>query len=112
MGDYVTQDVGTLRLWTLPNFWCHASCDHAVATRVLPLGSASAHVRVPWLADAKAVEGHDYDVERLTPFWQLTSERDWRICERQQRGVTSLVGLRARALSPRARDIDRPRRSL
>ena len=23
------------------------------------------------------------------PFWQLTSEQDWQICERQQRGVNS-----------------------
>ena len=23
------------------------------------------------------------------PFWQLTSEQDWKICERQQRGVSS-----------------------
>jgi len=23
------------------------------------------------------------------PFWQLTSEQDWQICERQQKGVNS-----------------------
>ena len=39
--------------------------------------------------DEAAVEGRDYDLARLLPFWQLTSEQDWEICERQQRGVNS-----------------------
>ena len=38
MGDYTDADVGTLRIRTLPNMWHHASCDHAVTTRVLPAG--------------------------------------------------------------------------
>ena len=42
-----------------------------------------------WLVDAAAVEGRDYDLAKLTPFWQLTSEQDWEICERQQRGINS-----------------------
>jgi Rieske 2Fe-2S family protein len=36
-----------------------------------------------------AVEGRDYRLDTLMPFWQLTSEQDWEICERQQRGVES-----------------------
>ena len=39
--------------------------------------------------DEKAVEGRDYDLAKLMPFWQLTSEQDWLICERQQKGVNS-----------------------
>ena len=35
------------------------------------------------------MEGKDYDLAKLMPFWQLTSEQDWEICERQQRGVNS-----------------------
>lgn len=35
------------------------------------------------------MEGVDYDTARLLPFWQLTSEQDWALCERVQRGVTS-----------------------
>jgi len=89
MGDYPDADVGTLRMRSLPNFWNHSSCDHAVSTRLLPVGPQLTAIRVWWLVDAKAVEGRDYRLEALMPFWQLTSEQDWQICERQQRGVNS-----------------------
>lgn len=89
MGDYSSADVGTLRVRTLPNFWNHSSCDHAVSTRLLPSGPLSTQVRVTWLVHEDAVEGRDYQLEKLLPFWQLTSEQDWEICERQQRGVNS-----------------------
>ncbi len=89
MGNYQASDVGTLRMRTLPNFWNHSSCDHAVSTRLLPAGPQRTAIRVWWLVDEKAVEGRDYDLKKLMPFWQLTSEQDWQICERQQRGVNS-----------------------
>lgn len=89
MGDYQDADVGTLRMRTLPNFWNHSSCDHGVSTRLLPAGPQRTAIRVYWLVEEKAVEGRDYDLARLMPFWQLTSEQDWQICERQQRGVNS-----------------------
>src|SRR5262245_38751635 len=89
MGDYAQADVGTLRIRALPNFWNHSSCDHGVSTRLLPAGPQQTAIRVYWLVDEKAVEGRDYDLARLMPFWQLTSEQDWQICERQQRGVNS-----------------------
>ena len=28
-----------------------------------------------------------YDLDRLLPFWQLTSEQDWELFERNQAGV-------------------------
>jgi Rieske 2Fe-2S family protein len=89
MGDYREAFPDTLRIRTLPNFWNHSSCDHGVSTRLLPLGPQLTSIRVWWLVDAKAVEGRDYQLERLLPFWQLTSEQDWEICERQQRGINS-----------------------
>jgi glycine betaine catabolism A len=89
MGDYPDADVGTLRMRALPNFWNHSSCDHGVSTRLLPAGPQLTAIKVWWLVDKKAVEGVDYDLAELMPFWQLTSEQDWVICERQQRGVNS-----------------------
>ncbi len=49
MGDYFDADVGTLRMRTMPNMWLHASCDHAVTTRLLPAGPQRTKVRVAWL---------------------------------------------------------------
>jgi Rieske 2Fe-2S family protein len=89
MGDYTAPDVGTLRMRALPNFWNHSSCDHSVSTRLLPVGPQTTDIRVTWLVDKDAEEGVDYRLEDLLPFWQLTSEQDWEICERQQRGVNS-----------------------
>jgi Rieske 2Fe-2S family protein len=89
MGDYQDADVGTMRIRTLPNMWHHASCDHAVSTRLLPAGLRRTSIRVTWLVDEDAVEGSDYRVEDITPFWKLTSEQDWALCELAQKGVAS-----------------------
>jgi len=91
MGSYRDPDVGTLRLRTLPNFWCHASCDHAVTTRLTPAGPCQTNVRVAWLVDEKAKAGRDYALDELLPFWKLTSEQDWEICANVQRGVQSRI---------------------
>jgi len=90
MGDYEDEEVGVLRLRSLPNFWVHASCDHAVAARMLPAGPRKTRMRGYWLVDAKAQEGSDYQLERLLPFWNLTNEQDWNICKWQQKGVESI----------------------
>lgn len=89
MGDYADYDVGTLRVRTVPNFWCHASSDHAVLTWLVPDGPQRTRITVQWLVDRDAVEGHDYTLSRLLPFWQLTSEQDWSLCEQNQRGVSN-----------------------
>jgi Rieske 2Fe-2S family protein len=51
-------------------------------------------VQVQWLVHEDAVEGRDYRLETLLPFWQLTSEQDWDLCEQNQAGV------RSRAFTP------------
>ncbi|MGQ0662405.1 MAG: aromatic ring-hydroxylating oxygenase subunit alpha [Pseudomonadota bacterium] len=89
MGDLKERDAGTLRITVFPNFWQHASDDHAVSTRLTPVGPRETAVRVNWLVDKDAVEGKDYELDRLLPFWQRTSEQDWALCENNQAGVNS-----------------------
>jgi len=89
MGDYPARDVGTLRVRTMPNFWNHSSGDHSVSTRLAPAGPHLTRVQVQWLVHEDAVEGADYRLDTLLPFWQLTSEQDWDLCERNQAGVAS-----------------------
>lgn len=89
MGDYSERDVGTLRISTLPNFWNHSSSDHSVSTRLTPAGPERTLAQVTWLVAGDAVEGRDYELERLLPFWQWTSEQDWTLCANNQRGVNS-----------------------
>jgi Rieske 2Fe-2S family protein len=89
MGDYPLREVGTLRVRTMPNFWNHSSSDHAVSTRLAPAGPGLTRIQVQWLVHEDAVEGRDYELDRLLPFWELTSEQDWRLCEMNQAGVRS-----------------------
>jgi Rieske 2Fe-2S family protein len=89
MGAYQDAAVGVLRMRSLPNFWLHASCDHAVVTRMLPAGLRKTRMRSYWLVHQDAREGADYQFDRLLPFWQLTNEQDWEICKWQQKGVDS-----------------------
>jgi Rieske 2Fe-2S family protein len=90
MGDYTAaEDVGTLRIRMLPNFWNHSSCDHGVTVRLTPNGLYHTQIRMIWLVDEKAEEGKDYDLEALLPFWLATAEQDWQLCVNQQRGVNS-----------------------
>ena len=53
------------------------------------MGPRLTRARVIWLVEGRAVEGKDYRLEEVLPFWQLTSEQDWKLCERAQRGVNS-----------------------
>jgi len=80
---------GTLRCTVFPNFWQHASDDHAVATRLTPIDAVTTEVDVSWFVHKDAVEGKDYALGRLLPFWQRTSEQDWALCATNQLGVTS-----------------------
>jgi phenylpropionate dioxygenase-like ring-hydroxylating dioxygenase large terminal subunit len=46
-------------------------------------------MEILWLVDEAAVEGTDYDVERLTWLWKTTSAEDKKIVEMNQAGVNS-----------------------
>jgi Rieske 2Fe-2S family protein len=40
-----------------------------------------------WLVDEAAQVGRDYHLDRVVPFWQITSEQDWALCEGNHAGV-------------------------
>jgi len=87
MGSFKDRDMGSMRIHTLPNFWIHASSDHAVATRLTPTAPQETKARVWWLVNKDAKEGSDYNVDKLIGIWKATSEQDWRLCENNQLGV-------------------------
>ncbi len=89
MGDLLSPDTGSLRIITLPNLWAHANCDYAVTTRLLPVAPERTRVDVCFLVREEAVEGEDYDPERLAHVWRATSEEDWKLCENNQAGIRS-----------------------
>ncbi len=42
-----------------------------------------------WLVRGDAVEGVDYDVDRVTHMWNIIGPQDWRICEGTQVSLSS-----------------------
>ncbi|MGC1389356.1 MAG: aromatic ring-hydroxylating dioxygenase subunit alpha [Steroidobacteraceae bacterium] len=63
--------------------------DHGVIYRFIPRTVDRTEMEVLWLVDEAAVEGADYEVERLTWLWKTTSAEDKKIVEMNQAGVNS-----------------------
>lgn len=89
MGNFTDLDMGSMRMHTLPNHWTHASADHAVVTRLTPLSWDRTEVVTYWLVHEDAIEGIDYDHDKLTTFWHLTNLQDWKLSEINHLGVHS-----------------------
>lgn len=63
--------------------------DHGVIYRFIPRGVLETEMEVIWLVRGDAREGEDYDIDRLTWLWDVTSLADKRIIETNQAGVMS-----------------------
>ncbi len=89
LGQIADPDLGSCRMLSLPNSWNHLLSDHVIAFRVLPLGPQETAVTTKWLVHKDAVEGVDYDVERLTKVWAATNDQDRKLAEDNQLGINS-----------------------
>jgi Rieske 2Fe-2S family protein len=87
LGDLDTFRLGRLSLHYQPNSWFHFLADHAVVFSVLPLAADRTLVRTTWLVHEDAVEGVDYDLEKLTEVWHATNLQDGDFVARAQAGV-------------------------
>ncbi|CCH77241.1 Rieske (2Fe-2S) iron-sulphur domain protein [Nostocoides japonicum T1-X7] len=88
IGDVHDAVFGDMSVHFQPNSWFHLLSDHAIVFRALPVAPDRTLVRTTWLVSADAVEGVDYDVDRLTEVWTATNDEDRGFVERQQRGVS------------------------
>jgi Rieske 2Fe-2S family protein len=89
LGSFDTPRLGRLSLHHQPSSWFHFLADHAVTFTVLPLAPDRTLVRTTWLVHEDAVEGVDYDLDRLTEVWHRTNAQDGTLVARAQAGVTS-----------------------
>ncbi len=89
VGDFTSPRMGALHLHTQPNAWFHFLGDHAVTFAVLPLAADKTLVRTTWLVAKDAVEGVDYELDRLTEVWRRTNEQDATFVELAQQGAES-----------------------
>jgi phenylpropionate dioxygenase-like ring-hydroxylating dioxygenase large terminal subunit len=89
MGDFSAYDGGATFVHVGPASFFLAYADHGIAYRFVPRGPEVTDLEVLWLVRAEAQEGRDYDPARLTWLWQVTSEQDKLIVEKNQLGVNS-----------------------
>lgn len=89
MGSVPAYETGMLVVVGLPNLLLEVSPDYAMTLAMFPVSPTATRARVTWLVRGDAREGLDYEVPRLTEFWRLTSEQDWKLCEDNQAGINS-----------------------
>lgn len=89
MGLHTDHDAGVLGMVVYPNFWMDAVSDYLWTMRLTPISAKETRIELAWLVDKDAVEGLDYEVERLTNFWRITGEQDWKLCEDNFKGIES-----------------------
>lgn len=87
--EFVDQRLGSLLLFHYPNTWNHLVADHILSFRVLPIGPQASLVTTKWLVHEDAVEGVDYQIDRLTHVWQQTNAQDKHLVEQNQLGINS-----------------------
>jgi len=63
--------------------------DHCVLYRFIPRGLTATDMQVVWFVNGDAVEGVDYDRDKLTWLWHYTTLEDEYIISRNSAGVNS-----------------------
>jgi phenylpropionate dioxygenase-like ring-hydroxylating dioxygenase large terminal subunit len=64
-------------------------CDYVVIYRFTPVSIDQTECDITWLVNGDAQEGVDYDRDKLTWLWDVTTIADKTIIERNQQGVNS-----------------------
>mgnify|MGYP001794686989 FL=1 len=89
LGRVQDETAGTLLKYHYPTTWNHFLPDHSIVFRVTPLTPTTTEVTTKWLVHKDAVEGVDYDLDRLTEVWIMTNDEDRRVVEDNQKGINS-----------------------
>jgi phenylpropionate dioxygenase-like ring-hydroxylating dioxygenase large terminal subunit len=89
MGAFKGYDGGSTFIHVGPASFFLAYPDHGIVYRFIPRTVQRSELEVIWLVRGDAREGVDYDREKLTWLWTVTSDADKRIIEDNQRGVNS-----------------------
>lgn len=91
LGRIQNQSLGSMRILHLPNSWNHMQSDHVIVFQVQPISAQKTLVTTKWLVHKDAVEGEDYDVERMRYVWDQTNKQDRELAEQNQKGINSLA---------------------
>jgi phenylpropionate dioxygenase-like ring-hydroxylating dioxygenase large terminal subunit len=89
LGSIRDYDGGATDLQVGPVTFGLMYCDHVVLYRFTPVTIDKSECDITWLVRGDAVEGQDYDRDRLTWLWDVTTHADKAIIEHNQQGVNS-----------------------
>ncbi|GGB96068.1 (2Fe-2S)-binding protein [Marinobacterium zhoushanense] len=91
LGRIKNRHLGSMRILHLPNSWNHMQSDHFIVFRVLPISAQESLVTTKWFVHKDAVEGVDYNPERLRQVWDATNDQDRVLGEENQLGINSVA---------------------
>jgi len=89
LGDLRDFRLGRCSMHLQPNSWFHFQSDHVITFAAYPINEHQTLVRTTWLVADDAVEGQDYDLEKLTYTWKQTNLQDKAFVELCQTGAGS-----------------------
>ena len=89
IGPFTAPESSSLSVWTQPNSWHHFCCDHVVTFSLTPLSAGQTRLRTSWLVHEEAVEGVDYDPDRLAALWRTTNAQDGHLSSLNHRGIST-----------------------
>lgn len=89
MGKFKSYDNGEIFGYCGPLMHYSMPTDHAFVFRLNPVSISETVLEMFWLVDDKANEDIDYDVEKLTWFWNTTIQQDIVAIERAAKGTSS-----------------------
>jgi phenylpropionate dioxygenase-like ring-hydroxylating dioxygenase large terminal subunit len=89
MGKFKDFDGGQTAVSFNPFGTLLMSNDFAVLLRFIPHSATRSDMEVIWMVRADAVEGKDYDLEKLIWVWDVTTKQDKDIIEWNKAGVMS-----------------------
>jgi Rieske 2Fe-2S family protein len=89
IGPFTAPETSSLSVWTQPNSWHHFCCDHVVTFSLTPISPDKTLLRTSWLVHEDAVEGVDYDPDRLAALWRKTNEQDGHFSAINHRGIAT-----------------------
>jgi Rieske 2Fe-2S family protein len=89
MGDITDYDGGAHDFKVGPLLYGLAYCDHVMLYNFKTIDLNTSDCDITWLINGSAVEGKDYDREKLIWLWDVTTIADKSIIEHNQAGVSS-----------------------
>jgi Rieske 2Fe-2S family protein len=89
MGEFRDYDGGETALGIGPFTYVLAYNDHAALFEFVPHAAERSEMVMSWFVHEDAREGEDYDRERLTWLWTVTTRQDKSIIEANAAGIRS-----------------------